>query len=183
MNFICVNLPTGEHLVTLEDITQQKVAEDELEKRGIELDTKSRNLEEVNAALRVLLKERGNDKTRLEERIMSNVKELVMPYVEKLKKCRLDPGHRAYIGLIEQNLNDIVSPFARNMGLKFTGLTPTEIEIANLIKNGMRTKEIGDTLHMSQGAINFHRNNVRKKLGLIGKKINLRSCLLSIEKI
>ncbi len=183
INFISVVLPTDEYLITLEDITQQKMAEEEVERRGIELDIKSKNLEEVNAALRVLLKERENDKARLEEKILANVKELVMPYIEKLKKCHLDPGHQAYIDIIQENLNDIISPFVQNMGLKYTGLTPTELEIANLIKNGKRTKEIGEALHMSQGAINFHRNNIRKKLGLTKKKINLRSCLLSLQKI
>ncbi len=180
VNFITVQLPTSEYLVTLEDITESKMAEEELKKREIELDAKSKNLEEVNAALRVLLKERENDKVGLEEKILSNVRELIIPYVEKLKKCRLDPSHMTYLGIIETNLNDIISPFLQKMGLKYARLTPTEIEIANLIKNGKRTKEIGEILHMSQGAINFHRNNIRRKLGLNNEKINLRSYLLSI---
>lgn len=183
ITFVCVALAPGEYLVTLEDITQQKIAEKELERRKIELDAKSKNLEEINTALRVLLKQREDDKIRLEEKILLNVKELVMPYVKKLQKGHLDPDHRAYVDVIEENLKDIVSPFAQNMGLNHMGLTPTELEIANLIKNGKRTKEIGKMLHMSQGAINFHRNNVRKKLGLIKQKTNLRSYLLSIQKI
>jgi len=66
------------------------------------------------------------------------------------------------------------------MGLKFSRLTPTEIEIANLIKQGKQTKDICKLLHMSKGAINFHRNNIRKKLGLNKEKVNLRSFLLSM---
>jgi len=181
ISFIVVSLPTGDYLLTLEDITEQKKAEEELQRKKAELDIKSANLEEVNAALKILLRERENDKRELEERILSNVKELVIPYIEKLKRCRLDPNHMTYVDIIETNLNDIISPFLQKMGLKYARLTPTELEVANLIKNGKRTKEISEILHISTGAINFHRNNIRKKLGLNKEKINLRSYLLSIK--
>ena len=151
-----------------------------MKKRKEELDIKSSNLEELNAALKVLLRERENDKTELESRILNNVKELVVPYIEKLKRSHLGAEHMTYVDIIETNLNDIVSPFLQRMGLKFSRLTPTEIEIANLIKHGKQTKDICNLLCMSKGAINFHRNNIRKKLGLNKKKINLRSFLLSI---
>ena len=180
ISFIVVKLPTGEYLLTLEDITEQKMAEQELKKRKEELDIKSSNLEELNAALKVLLRERENDKTELESRILNNVKELVVPYIEKLKRSHLGAEHMTYVDIIETNLNDIVSPFLQRMGLKFSRLTPTEIEIANLIKHGKQTKDICNLFCMSKGAINFHRNNIRKKLGLNKKKINLRSFLLSI---
>lgn len=180
INFICVALPSDEYLITLEDITSRKTAEEQAHRWGVELDAQSRHLEEVNSALKVLLKERDNDQKQLEDKIVSNVKGLVMPYIEKLKRCRLDSSHMTYVDIIETNLGEIISPFLQKMGLKYARLTPTEIEIANLVKNGKRTKEIGDLLHMSQGAINFHRNNIRKKLGIIKKQVNLRSYLLSI---
>jgi len=180
ISFIVVQLPTGEYLLALEDITEQKMAEKELQKRKEELDIKSKNLEELNAALKVLLRERENDKIELESRILNNVKELVIPYIEKLKRSHLDANHMTYVDIIETNLNDIISPFLQKMGLKFSRLTPTEIEIANLIKQGKQTKDICKLLHMSKGAINFHRNNIRKKLGLNKEKVNLRSFLLSM---
>lgn len=180
VSFITVNLPTGEYLLTLEDITERKRVEEEVAIRGKELQEKSKNLEEINTALKVLLKERENDKSELEERIISNMKGLVLPYIEKLKRCRLNPDPMTYVEILETNLNNIVSPFLQKMGLKYINLTPTEIEIANLIKSGKRTKEIGETLHMSAGAINFHRNNIRKKLSLNKEKINLRSYLMSL---
>lgn len=181
ISFIVVRLPTMEYLMTLEDITEQKKAEEELYKRKAELDIKSTHLEEINAALKVLLRERENDKIELEEKFLSNIKELVIPYIEKLKRCRLDPNHMTYVDIIETNLNDIISPFLQKMRLKYAHLTPTEIEVANLIKLGKRTKEISEILHISIGAINFHRNNIRKKLSLNKEKVNLRSYLLSIK--
>ena len=180
VSFIVLRLPTGEYLMTCEDITERKKTEAALEKREAELEMKSKNLEEMNAALKVLLKEREYDKIELEDRVLSNVRELVFPYIEKLKKSRLDSQYMTYVDIIETNLHGIVSPFLQKMGLKYANLTPTEIEIVNLIKSGKGTKEIGKLLHISSGTINFHRNNIRKKLGLNNEKVNLRSHLMSL---
>jgi PAS domain S-box-containing protein len=164
----------------LRDIRKRKQAEEALKNREAELEIKSTTLEEVNTALKILLKERENDKAELQEKILSNVKELILPYIEKLKKSRLDSSHMTYVNIIDTNLNEIVSPFLQKMALKFAHLTPTEIQIANLIKSGSTTKGIGMTLNMSSGAVNFHRNNIRKKLGLNKSKMNLRSYLVSL---
>lgn len=162
------------------DITRRKCAEEELKKRERELESKSRNLEEVNIALKVLLKRREEDKTELEQKVLSNIQELVEPYLEKLRKTSLDIDQTAYINIIEAHLNDIISPFQRNLTSKYPHLTPREIQIANLIKEGKTTKEIADILNSSHGAIDFHRNNIRNKLGLKNKNANLRSYLLSL---
>jgi PAS domain S-box-containing protein len=163
------------------DITRRKQAEDELKKRERELGAKSRNLEEVNIALKVLLKRREEDKTELEEKVLLNIQELVEPYLEKLRKTQLDIDQTAYINIIATHLDDIVSPFQRNLTSKYPHLTPREIQIANLIKDGKTTKEIADMLNSSSGAIDFHRNNIRNKLGLKNKNANLRSYLLSLS--
>jgi PAS domain S-box-containing protein len=162
------------------DITRRKRAEDELKKRERELDAKSRNLEEVNIALKVLLKQREDDKKELEEKVLTNVKKLVEPFLEKLKNTRVDIDQMTYITVIETHLNDILSPFQRNLTSKYPNLTPREIQITNLIKEGKTTKEIAAILNSSQGAIDFHRNNIRNKLGLKNKNANLRSYLLSL---
>ncbi|HOF58885.1 MAG TPA: PAS domain S-box protein [Syntrophorhabdaceae bacterium] len=166
---------------TFTDISKRKQAEKKLEIKEKELEEKTKNLEEVNAALKVLLKERENDKKELEDRIVSNVKTLIVPYMEKLKKRRLDPKDKTYLEIIEANLNDIISPFLQQAGLKYVRLTPTELEIASLIKNGKGTKAISDLLHISEGTTKFHRNNIRKKLGLLKEKVNLRTYLLSLK--
>jgi DNA-binding CsgD family transcriptional regulator len=163
------------------DITRRKRAENELKNRERELEAKSRNLEEVNIALKVLLKRREEDKTELEEKVLANVTELVTPYIEKLKRTRTDIDQMAYINIIETHLDDIISPFLRNLTSKYPNLTPREIQITNLIKEGKTTKEIAEILNSSSGAIDFHRNNIRNKLGLINKNANLRSYLLSLS--
>ncbi len=163
------------------DITLRKHAEEELKKRERELEAKTRNLEEFNMALKVLLKQREEDKKELEEKVLSNIRESVDPYVNKLKKTPLSINQTAYVDIIETHLNDIVSPFLYNLRSKYLNLTSREIQIANLIREGKTTKEIAKILNSSSDAINFHRNSIRNKLGLKNKKTNLRHYLFSLS--
>jgi PAS domain S-box-containing protein len=162
------------------DITEHKRAEEALRKREEELLVQSKHLEEVNAALKVLLKQREDDKRDLEENVLSNVKQLVIPHLQGLKKSRLDTNQGTLVSTLESNLNNIVSPFTRKLSSKFVGLTPMEIRVANLVKEGKTNKEIAELLYLSKNTILFHRFNIRTKLGLKKKKINLRSYLLSL---
>ena len=59
-------------------------------------------------------------------------------------------------------------------------LTPQEIKVASFIKEGRSTKEIADILRITSNAVDYHRKNIRKKLGLSGKSVNLQSFLMSI---
>jgi DNA-binding CsgD family transcriptional regulator len=68
-----------------------------------------------------------------------------------------------------------------NLRSKYLNLTSREIQIANLIREGKSTKEIAKLLNASSDAIDFHRNNIRNKLGLKNKKTNLRAYLLSFS--
>jgi len=166
---------------SIRDITERRRAEKALEKREGELEVKSRNLEELNTALKVLLKQREADKDELEERTMTNVKHLVLPYIEKLKKSSLETKDTAYIGIIESNLKDIISPFSHRLSSKYMTFTPKELQVANLIKEGKTTKDIAELLNASPGTIDFHRNNIRKKLNLKNRRANLRSYLLTLS--
>ncbi|MBN2516096.1 MAG: PAS domain S-box protein [Deltaproteobacteria bacterium] len=152
-----------------------------LKKREQELDIKSHYLEDATTALKVLLKHREDDKDELQGNVVSNVKELVMPYIGKLRTVRSTTQQQAYLDVIENNLNNIISPFLRNVTLNHYNLTPREIEVANLVKNGKTTKDIGDILNLSTRAVEFHRDNIRKKMGLKKTKTNLRSILLSLQ--
>lgn len=162
------------------DITERKKTEEVLKEKERELEIKALNLEEANVALKVLLKRREEDKTELEEKILLNIKELVIPYLEKLKKNGLDEKQEAYVSILESNLNDIISPFSHRLSSKFLNFTPTEIRIANLLRQGKMSKEIAELINSSPKAVAFHRENIRRKLGLRNKKINLKSYLLSL---
>ena len=160
-------------------------AHDELERRveerTRELEVQKNSLEEINTAMKVLLKKREDDKTEIEDNILSNVKTLIEPYVNKLKRSSLPQGQKTLINILESNLNEIVSPFTRKLSSKLLNLTPSEIQVANLVKQGKTTKEMAGILNISGKTVGFHRENIRKKLGLKNRKSNLRSHLLSLQ--
>ena len=156
------------------DITERKKAEEELK-------VKTLSLEEVNAALRILLKQRDQDKSEMEDKITGNVKRLVLPYIERLKAKRLDQEQNTYLDILETNLKNIISPFVQKMGYVYSQFTPTEIMVANLIRDGKTIKEIAAISGVSENSINHHRQNIRDKLGLNRQKINLKSYLMSLR--
>ena len=145
-----------------------------------ELRLKSKSLEEANTALKVLLQHREEDRKAMEEKVITNVRKLALPYIEKLKTLKLNESQLTYVKIIEDHLKDIVSPFLRNLTIEHLDFTPREIQITSLVKEGRTTKEITDFLNISATAVDFHRKNIRMKLGIKNKKTNLRSFLLSI---
>jgi len=157
---------------TLVDITERKKAQEDLE-------NKSRSLEETNIALRVLLKQRDEDKTGLEEKILHNIKELVLPYVDRLR-TEQSSKDSVIVDIIESNLNEILSPFIKSMASRYANFTPKEIQIADLMKKGKTTKEISQILNLSPRTIDIHRYNIRRKLNINKKKVNLQSYLLTL---
>jgi DNA-binding CsgD family transcriptional regulator len=165
----------------IHDITKRKQVEEALRKREAELEIRASELQELNSALKVLLKRREEDQKELEEKVLSNVKQLVLPFVERLKKSGLDVKQDTYLKILESNLENIVSPFVRKLSSTYLGLTPTEIHVANLVKEARDTKTIAQLLNMSPRTVESHRQNIRKKLGLKNKKANLRTNLLSIQ--
>lgn len=177
-------------VIAVRDITQRKQAEEELERyrkhledmvmeRTAELETKNITLQELNTTLKVLLKQRENDKKDIEEKFVMNVRNLVLPFVEQMKKGRLNAGERLNLDIIETHLHEIATPLLKNM--RQFNLTPREIKVAVLVKDGMSTKEIAETLKISKGSIDIHRKNIRKKLGLTNRRANLQSYLESLE--
>ncbi len=168
-------------LVIISDITERKQAELALQEREAELKVRSRDLEEVNAALTVLLKKRDSDKAELGEKVLLNINELILPYLEKLKLRDLNDKERAYFDIIESNLKSISSPFMHNLSSNLIKLSPTEIQVIELIKRGRTSKEIAKMMNLATSTIDTHRNNIRKKLGLKNKNINLYSYLSSLS--
>ena len=143
------------------------------------LKQQAKNLEEVNTALKVILEQREKEKAELKESLLVSIKRLVYPYIEKLEKKGVDDDVQTYVNVIRSNLNGIVSPLAGSLSSRYYQLTPSEIQIADLIKEGKTSKEIAGMLNISPKAVSFHRGNLRKKLGLSNKKTNLRTHLLT----
>ena len=162
------------------NITERKKMEEALKKREQEFEEKSRNLEDANTALKVLLRRREEDKTELEEKVICNVRELILPCIQNLKISHIDSHQSNQLSILERNVNEIVSPFLRTLSSKYPNLTPTEIKIITFIKEGRTSKEIAGLLNTSARTVEVHRDNIRKKLNLKNRKANLRSHLLSL---
>lgn len=169
------------------DITGRKQSEEALKKAHVELknrtndlDIKRKSLEELNTAMKVLLDKREADKSKLEEYILANIKKLIEPYFEKIKKTILNAQQKALLRIVESNLKEIISPFTQEVSLKYLKLTSTEIQVAKQIRHGRTTNEIATFMNVSPRTVETHRKNIRKKIGLGGNRANLRSHLLSI---
>jgi PAS domain S-box-containing protein len=173
------------------DITTRKKGEEALEKLNLELEhrvqertreleSKSNDLEELNAALKVLLDKRREDQEDFQEGILANIKTLIDPYIVKLIKSKLPQSQKTLLNILESNLNEIISPFTKRLSSKYLNLTPKEIKIANLVKHGKTNKEIAEIQGVASRTIAAHRENIRKKLGLTNKKTNLKTFLQTL---
>lgn len=173
-----INSPESICLVAA-DISERKQSEEFLKKSEKELRIKTENLEEVNAALNVLLKRVEEGHIDMEEKILSNIRELVLPYLDKLKKTALSDHQSSCLGIAETNLDNIASSFLYHMKMRYLNLTHREIQMAALVKEGKSVKEIAKLLNITTKTVEYHRNSLRKKLGLRNKKANLRAHLLT----
>jgi len=177
-----INLNGEECLLGMfRDITERRCNEEVLRQREEELSAKSLNLEEMNAALKVLLQKREEDRILIEENVLTNVKTSILPYIEKLKKGSLTKHQKNCLTIIEEQMKEIVAPFLRTISQASFNLTPQELRVADLVKNGNTTKEIAGMLRISMKTVDYHRDNLRRKLGIKNNKTNLRSFLLKFS--
>lgn len=188
---------TAGYIVVALDITDRKLLEEVQErycsyleeiisKQTDEIDSTRKELQKTlieqykkETALDVLIQKIEQDKAKQEEIMLQQLSNLVLPYVKKLKECGLQGKQKALVSLIEDNLTQFKSKLFQKISSVHLFMTPTEIQIANLIENGKTTKDIADLLNLSPRTIEFHRDNIRKKLGIKHKQINLRAFLLS----
>jgi len=127
--------------------------------------------------LKVLLEQRDAEKREVEKNMINKIEKLVFPYLDKLKERKHDHDENVYINIIESNLKEITSHLSPDLFGQFSKLTPTEIQIADMIRMGKATKEIAELLKLSPTTVATHRQNIRKKLALTNKKMNLRTAL------
>ena len=175
---------TGEYkecFAIITDISKLKEAEDTLMRSKIELLKEKDKLEEVNTTLKVLIKKRDDDIEEEKRRLHTNIKKLVIPYIEKISNCEIDESAGKFLEVINTNLSDIAMELSEKLKFEYKGFTYSEMQVANLIRDGLETKEIASSLNLSMRTVEFHRANIRKKLGLKGKSVNLRDYLMNIE--
>ena len=179
-----IRMPSGgiaSVVISHEEITDLKLAEQALLEHREKLQEQKQSLEEANIALKVLLKQREEDRFELERRVLSNIKDLVMPYVDKLKLAPIKTSDKVLVELIDKHLQDVISPLLQKLSNINIILTPQEMQVAALVKDGKTSKEIADILSISDTTVNFHRKNLRSKFGLKNRQVNLRTYLLSLS--
>ncbi len=167
-------------IISHEEITSLKLAQEDLERSKEILQEQKQNLEEANIALKVLLKQRDADKHELEQTVLSKIQELVLPLLEKLRTGQLRPREKNLVDIIDTHLKEITSPFLRRMANIRIVLSPQELQVADLIKKGKSSKEIAEMLYITESTVHFHRKNLRAKFGLKQRSANLRTYLMSV---
>ncbi|HSM39712.1 MAG TPA: LuxR C-terminal-related transcriptional regulator [Afifellaceae bacterium] len=182
------------HLAELEERVDERtrdlseanraLRQENLRRRRVEeeLRRRERDLEDANAALRAVLSSLEASRIEFEEQVMRQIKSLVLPHIASLGKSvgEREPD-RSYLDLAGAGLEQITSAFADRLVSAFECLTPTEAEIAQMVMAGRTTKDIASALSRETSTIDFHRNNIRRKLGIRSRGVNLRSHLLSLQ--
>lgn len=168
-------------ILTHENITPLIQAQRTLAKNESLLREKTAKLEESNIALKALLKHREEDRKELEDSMLANVRELILPYLDRLGEAELDPREQTVVEIIRERLHEIISPFLSRLTSLHALLTPQEIQVATLVREGRTSKEIAEVMMISVSGVDFHRKQIRKKLNLTGSSKNLRSHLLSLQ--
>ena len=153
-------------------------AEMELEETNRQLTLERQALQEANTALRILLSRIEQEKQEVYQDIKMNVEKILTPILLTLAS-QLTPAQIKYVKMLQNNLEEITSPFISKLSLSYHSMTPTEIAICNMIRNGMRTKEIAEMRGVSEATIHRHREKIRRKLKLTNQDVNLATFLQS----
>lgn len=173
----CRPVLAGKAVVGFRGLSRDLRVIQELELR---LEHKTRELTEVNNALSILLHQGAEARAEHERRIHDNLQRLVLPYLEKIQERGKDQELELYLRVAMANLEKITSTFSLTLSARLDGLTPRELEVAELIKQGRSTKQIATILDLSSRTVEFYRDKLRVKLGIKSKKTNLRSYLSSL---
>jgi PAS domain S-box-containing protein len=162
------------------DITERKEMEKRLLETKRQLEIDQENLRKKNIALREVLDQIKTEKDNLKKEIGSNIENRVKNTLLRLREIA-PPDMLSYIDMLDKDLDDIASPFLDKMKSSYSKLSPRQLEICYLIRNGMRSKEIAMFLNISEATVNKHRELIRKKLDIVGSDKNLSSFLQTFE--
>jgi len=149
-------------------------------KTGKQLEKEKKSLEKMNFALQEVVSTVQVEKNKIAKTIGANLEKLIIPMIHDLKNQNQTESHIS-LGILEQNLKEIASPFIDKISNEMIRLTPVEIQICNFIKNGFMSKDISRIRHISPATVSRHRERIRKKLGISNSEINLATYLKKIS--
>ena len=161
-------------LLTAVDIMPRSEVQARLETVEHTLEDKERALKHKSIAIEELVEQIQTGRNMLKEDIAVYIRDFVLPIVEKLRLTNA-PGEM--IDVLERTLREITSRFSIRLSQSAASLSPRESEITQLIHCGLTSKQIAQLLTISYETVEKHRRNIRRKVGITGKKINLTSFL------
>jgi PAS domain S-box-containing protein len=155
-----------------------KREEEKLTESKLACESLNKELLATNQAVLVLAKNMEREKEELEKKNYEICTSKLMPILKKLQKDVHCKKREADLELVINYLNEMIhlSPPIHDISLN---LTEQEMRVAMLIKNGLTSQKIADMLCISMLTVKTHRRNIRKKLNIHNKDINLVSYLKS----
>ncbi len=153
----------------------------ELENRDEELQNTESKVQDANTTLKVLLSAIEEEKKELAERVQFKAEKLILPKVREITEEEDAGKKEALIKAIEHAFQEITRPFVPGGVELGKTLSPAELQIVNLIKQGKASKDISDICNISVSTISSHRKMIRKKLGITNRKVNLYTYLHSMD--
>lgn len=159
-------------------IIEQKETNKDIKESAIRLEQQKKELEEKNIALKEILAQIEMEKKDIKEQIIINIDHLIMPTLMKLKDSTSNNDHlQRYVSILQKNLEEITASFTKRIIDNRIRLSVREMEICNMIKSGLTSKEIASLFSLSVLTVERHRHNIRKKFGIANEKINLTTYL------
>ncbi|MEW6412445.1 MAG: PAS domain S-box protein [Candidatus Zixiibacteriota bacterium] len=180
VNIKKTSIGDGTVLYTCRDISRLIRAEEALQTVNEELRLERESLRQKNTALKEILGQIEQEKKRVATQIHLNINRVAIPILKTLER-KVSPDGEYFITLLKSSLSEITSPFISRLEKNFTNLTPRELEICHMIKNGFTSKQIAATLNNSVETVLKQRKTIRKKLQITNQKVNLVTYLKSLE--
>ena len=159
-------------------IDDLKQSRSELLAQQQRLESLNAMLLETNRALSIFAQNIEQQREEIKRRIGLEVRNLIMPMVVKLKNDKGLQKYENQLDILTKQIEELTSGFT--MDPRFAmALSFTEMQIACLIKNGIRSEEIARQLHIAESTVRTHRKNIRKKLKITNAQFSLRNFLNS----
>lgn len=168
-------------LAICRDVTRSRRMAAALEARERDREEQARHLAEANQALRALLEHREAELRSAEHALLSRIEQIIRPHLERMAQTASRSEWLVQLDLLRTSLQDLLNPLSRGLQSLYRSLTPAEIEVAELIRNGKSSKEIAALLRVSPSTVAFHRYRLREKLSLQGTGTNLAAFLKSLS--
>jgi DNA-binding CsgD family transcriptional regulator len=165
-----------EHIRDLSSAEKEKKA---LIKLNSMLDDQSQKMMEQNIAIRVLGTQLSHDSDEVLSEISMKIDSLILPLLDSIRSSENPEKRDSGLALLEQHIRELTKSYLSKLPLDKLNLSPREVQLATYIREGYTSKEISEILFIAKKTVDFHRANLRKKLGVEGKK-SLQTYLLNI---